>query len=151
MRLTPEQEDALRAADAAATPGPWVNGTEPMEDDSVRVCFFRDGKACEWCVALSGDMDDGHWTAETQRRWRADADFIALAREGVPALLAELDAMRAWKKEVEKLVREIGLAASGGGFDRLPRVLKAVNGALDVVCGVSGVVRGFERWKARKP
>jgi hypothetical protein len=150
-RITQEQEEALRAAEKAATPGPWVNGTEPEDDDNVRVCFFRDGKACEWCIALSGDMEDGHWTEETQRRWRADADFIAAARQGVPALLAELDALREWKKDVERLVREIGEAACGRGFDRLPKVLKAVNASLDAVCGVSNVVRGFERWRARKP
>lgn len=136
-RITPEQEAALVAAEKAATPAPWANGTEPEEVDSVRVCYFRDGKACEWCIALAGNTIDGtNWDDETKARWKADAELIVLARNAMPALLAEVGALRGELRTAQenwvRLEKQNHKLLCDGAFsiDRDPLKLQPVLGML---------------------
>lgn len=94
--------EAIRARAAKATPGPWKHWFDDSDDavkDDVRVCFTRDGKQCEWCIALASS--EAEEPQEMVARWRADADFIAHAREDVPELLALVDAKDARLAELE--------------------------------------------------
>lgn len=82
-RLSPEREAEIAARAEAAYPGPWRRSEEGLErtvlseDDVVGISF-------------------GYRGNNTQ----AEADFVAHAREDVPALLAELAAVRAERDEL---------------------------------------------------
>lgn len=73
-RLTKEQEDALRAADKAATPGPWESRT--------------------WDIFTNGATTSIASVPAYSDEQKANALFIALARNHLPALLKELEALR---------------------------------------------------------
>lgn len=88
--MTDDQIRELERLLGEATAGPWEFTWDDLTDDDVRVCYTRDGKRCEWCVALAGETLDGvQWTPETLARWKADAHLIAAARNALPDLLAE--------------------------------------------------------------
>jgi len=72
--LTPKREQEIRARDAAATPGPW-SANEPTG-------FVVDPTGQPLAI-FGGGLQD-----------RADAAFIAHAREDVPTLLAEIERLR---------------------------------------------------------
>lgn len=75
--LSDKQIAEIRERAEKATPGPWINdGNDVSDNIGRRICFIRD--------------DD-------------DADFMANAREDIPALLADRDALAA---EVEQLQAE---------------------------------------------
>lgn len=69
--------DAIRAREAAATPGPWFDDGQEIYTESEH----------DW-VAETLDIDNPKSTA-------ANAQFIAHAREDIPGLLAEVDRLRA--------------------------------------------------------
>ena len=76
--ITQEQLARWRALADAATPGPWEQVTE-----------FG-----EWWI--SGPDIERHFVIDTTNGVNAqNADFIAAAREAVPALLAEVERLRA--------------------------------------------------------
>ena len=80
--LSKERLDAIRAREAAATPGPWcTDGAEIYQGDSEGVPHLAKwiGETCR------ADEGDGG---------KADAAFVAAARSDVPALLAEVDQLR---------------------------------------------------------
>jgi hypothetical protein len=89
--LSPEREQEIRARAEAATPGPWCTDS--------------------WEIYQGAEYEPGisQWIGETCRgatspeQDRADADFIARAREDVPALLAELARVRAERDALVKL------------------------------------------------
>ena len=91
--------DAIRARCEAATPGPWTaynanEGTEYQPAWEVANDAFHNPPADE----------DAPWIAvHLETGIKDDAEFIAHAREDVPALLAALASSRA---EVERLTRE---------------------------------------------
>lgn len=81
-QLSPEYEAAIRDREQAATPGPWCT-------DSWEIY-----QGAEYMPGIS------YWIGETCRAdeandGRADAAFVAHARDDVPALLAEIDRLRA--------------------------------------------------------
>ncbi len=93
--ITKADLDRWEAMANAATPGEWRADIDPDmgREGDARVCYVRDGEACEWCVALAGETVDGkgeRWTPETLARWRADAEFIAESRGAVPRKIARL-------------------------------------------------------------
>jgi hypothetical protein len=124
-RLTAQQEAALLAAEAKATKGPWFAEYHLVGDNQ--------DETKSNIIADCGDR----YQSEREQGW-ADADFIALAREGVPAMLAELTAVRAERDAIREAVLAIPLAADGALplMDKVERVLRAVNAARDVACGV---------------
>ena len=79
---------ALREAVAKMTPGPWLdNGTEATDEDCQEVILEAppryDGE--DFDVPVDGDMD----------RRRADIAGIVALRNAAPALLDELEALKA--------------------------------------------------------
>ena len=89
-RLTGEQLDQIAARADAAQPGPWAR-------------YSRSDHAS--LKSSNGEMVAGTFGWE----WggiehEADADFIAHARDDVPALLAEVRRLRAAEQRVQALI-----------------------------------------------
>lgn len=82
MSTEPIDLDAIRARVEAATDGPWVGEIRP------------DG--CAW---ISMPVSGGHH-ALAMHGWQSDADFVAHARQDIPALLAEVDRLRAVSEQI---------------------------------------------------
>jgi hypothetical protein len=143
-RLAAEQEAALLAVTKRTTAEPW------RLDDALgrygEALVVSKARAC-----VVAECEDGN-----------DAEFIALARNAMPALLSELDtvraerdsllrqndqlhdvaamlgAVRAERDAIKEAVLAIPLAADVPGTrdEKVARVLKAANAALDIACGV---------------
>jgi hypothetical protein len=85
--------DAIRAREAAATPGPWV-AVNTLDEDSEWASEFDDP------MVVTEDSTPGIYTAIAKDICQgatdgvADAEFIAHARQDVADLLAEVDALR---------------------------------------------------------
>lgn len=88
------EEIAARAG--AATPAPWRADYGVEMPDDVRVCQDDGRGHCICCLALMGDYDGekGEWRNGSIKEWRADAEFIAHAREDVLWLVGQLRAAR---------------------------------------------------------
>lgn len=87
--MTDEDLQAIRMRAEAATPGPWVKDNDSPIVRGPEMILYDEG----------GHSDP-------------DADFIAAARTDVPALLAEVDRLRAalgawetWAAENEALIK----------------------------------------------
>lgn len=76
QRLTPEMLEAIRKRAEAAQEGPWLSLPEINGEDFA---------------ILTGDRDD---TVAFGVYEAANAEFIAHAREDIPALLAEVERLR---------------------------------------------------------
>jgi hypothetical protein len=95
-RLTAEQEAALRAAEKAATPGQWV--CEEQYYDGLRYAIEIGAPD-----PAPHEPDDQILIARCMNACglhrklyrREDAAFVAMARNAMPSLLAELEAARA--------------------------------------------------------
>jgi hypothetical protein len=87
--LTPEREQQIRARDAAATPGPWGRAA------AHGPYFHADSPADEFGIRV-GDVHFGYGPQTA-----AEREFIAHAREDVPALLSEIDRQRAELARIE--------------------------------------------------
>jgi len=94
--------DAIEARAKAATPGPWTADTKYASGDFGLIVggdlgFARDGvpDGTTWKVAYVC-YDNGDRPEDEDRAWydEEDAEFIAHAREDVPALIAELRRLR---------------------------------------------------------
>lgn len=90
--------DTLRKRAEAATPGPWFHhdfselvGSEPSTTDVTVSC---DHPATISVALMAGGLQGSVGEAALAQA-RSDAAFIAAAREAVPALLDEIDALRA--------------------------------------------------------
>lgn len=91
--MSPERIAEIRAAEQAATPGPWeVDGPGPdmrrNEEDPDDEKEWRNHAA--WV-----NTPDMVGTCEGDYLRTQDADFCALAREAVPELLAEVERLLA--------------------------------------------------------
>lgn len=80
--MKPQRKTEIRAAAAAATPGPW------REDRTVKTVS---GFTCDILVAAVARGMGIYCTPQGGTFPSADRRFIALAREAVPELLAEVD------------------------------------------------------------
>lgn len=76
--MSEERLDAIQARVDGATTSPWDD--QPNWTDTARVVLNGDGEALWDAVGLMAD---------------ADSEFIAHAREDIPALLAEVHRLRA--------------------------------------------------------
>ncbi|WP_060210221.1 hypothetical protein [Sporosarcina koreensis] len=85
QRLTQEQLEAIRERAEAATEGPWKN--------------FDGGY-----IVGGSEIAVGEVVAEAERD--ADAEFIAHAREDIPALLAEVERMQKIINEWEQSTQQ---------------------------------------------
>lgn len=78
--MTQERLDAIQAREAKATAGPWaIDGPAQCGPSDTLVVY---------------PVEDGGTLAYVQPSWD-DAEFIAHARQDVPALLAEVERLRA--------------------------------------------------------
>lgn len=102
--LTPEREQEIRARANAATPGPWgiYDDETGLFDIAADLEDTGHGYRCRRYVGqleagqIDNDPTHKEWTEEQDRaQVEADAEFVAHAREDVPALLAEVDRLRA--------------------------------------------------------
>lgn len=105
--LSPERETEIRERAEAATEGPWAA-------DGAEIYRAPNGiiRISQW-VGETLDIDD-------RGRSNRDAEFVAHAREDVPALLAEIDRLRA-EIEQRKLNVELANARHRIAFDRASR------------------------------
>lgn len=85
-RLTDEQLAAIRERADAATPGPWATALEVDHDGQYWVVTPPDGSV------LFSVCKVGH---KGELKTEEDAEFIAHARQDIPALLAHIDALTA--------------------------------------------------------
>jgi len=110
--------DAITARSEAATPGPWEHLTAPAEDDTSSLA--------EWMAdTLTGGERLHVLTAAGQGEYAyivpaltgdgpaapANADFIAHAREDVPALVTAVRGLRAEREEAREEATWATLAA----------------------------------------
>jgi len=98
--------DAIRARAAAATPAPWSLDYEGPDYEAGTSAYPESLNGPENTAAkhASAHWRDnwGHSISEISELTDADAEFIAAAREDVPALLAEVDRLRGALAEVAK-------------------------------------------------
>lgn len=73
--MTEEQLKAIKERADNATPGPWYSVPSTF-DNPAQICVFKDG---DYSIEITDDLDD------------LDAEFIAQARNDVPALIAEVE------------------------------------------------------------
>jgi hypothetical protein len=92
--------DAIRQREQAATEGPWIHtGRNHISTPDIHVDEANWGGEGLNGYRLVCDGDEGAWRA-------ADAEFIAHAREDIPALLAEIDRLRSQVAEITSLTRD---------------------------------------------
>ena len=97
--MTEERFAEIRARAEAATPGPWVDRLRDFEGvDGYGLeshpTVEANGKTV--CIFYEREIDDENDDA--------DAAFIAAAREDVPALLAEVERLRAKNARQEEVI-----------------------------------------------
>lgn len=158
--MTDEELQAIRTRAEAATPGPWTEGAGTVAGGEVRELVIGPDGRTIIAMAYGGF---GHPMPDCTREDRA---FIAAARTDVPALLAEVERLRAERDEVEALlpavfrfvhketgelalveiVRRLLVAAEGYQRlvesipvepDRLRALLQTTRGALADIAGLS--------------
>lgn len=86
--ITNEQLAEWKGLAEKATPGPWSKRNKVgyvYSDDPQSSCV----------VAVCGDFLDKELTRFNGDRWNADGDFIAASREAIPALIAEIERLKA--------------------------------------------------------
>lgn len=107
--------DAIQARVDAATPGRWVVTDLRNASDGNRDCLWVDSRPSDdysvpgqYKTVADMDADEG-----LRIVWDiADAEFIAHARQDVPALLADLAAERARADQAEEVYRTMVLEFS---------------------------------------
>lgn len=124
--LTPEREAEIRTAELLATKGPWVmysDGTGRFDiaadlEDTGHGYRCRRGICQLDTEPIDNDPAHQNWTAdEDNEQVRADAEFIIMARPAVPALLAEVERLRAHVAKLEQqaaAATEYRVPAPGG-------------------------------------
>jgi hypothetical protein len=130
---------AIRDRVDAATEGPWA--LSAIEDESG---------ALAWRVAQpSEDLVVGDYDSDGGVNFRDDAEFIANARQDVPALLAEIERLTAERDQYLSMLVEIGDSISPTGerpeeaFGTLVRDVQALAERKDVPDGASDVEWGM--------
>jgi hypothetical protein len=91
--MTDEQLREIEGRANAATPGPWFQRASIDKDMTI------EGDIIYVADSYGPNHERDTWDAAVAAA-RADAAFIAAARDDVPALIAELRELRAWKKAV---------------------------------------------------
>jgi hypothetical protein len=106
--MTADERNAIRARAEAATPGPWARDLYEDGESGEGPLGVFPGARGEWVESnnvirppsAEGDLGDDVATCDRN----GDAEFIAHAREDIPRLLADNDALRA---EVAALLRAL--------------------------------------------
>lgn len=101
--LSPEREAEIRTREMVATRGPWGLYEEATGrvDVAAELAETGHGYRCRRGIAqldtepIDNDPTHRDWSeAEDNEQVRIDAEFIAHARDDVPALLTEIDRLR---------------------------------------------------------
>lgn len=106
MALTDEQLDAIKARTDKATAGPWSR-----ERPASKLEGWHGGTVVAGTPGrqtIYADPPGGSYPS-------ADCDFIAHARTDVPALLAEVERLRARERATMRVLREMLRAYAGNG------------------------------------
>ena len=98
-RLTDERLAELERLCAEATPGPWRTSREDMESYAL-------DESGEWGHVVYIYRPDGHRMPVFGERAREDARFIVAARAALPALIAEVRALRRVAEAAERDVTD---------------------------------------------
>src|SRR5690606_22945170 len=98
-RLTDERLAELERLCAEATPGPWRTSREDMESYAL-------DESGEWGHVVYIYRPDGHRMPVFGERAREDARFIGAARAALPALIAEVRALRRVAEAALELLRD---------------------------------------------
>lgn len=129
--------ERLRAALERATPGPWFAGPLQPEDEygapgGVSIGPFDLAERYGSRPDYTPDTFNSHYESTIVEAWGGDYDaeanatFIALSREAVPALLDTLERQAA---EIERLRGALGWIVSeedrGTGFDYVRQVARS--------------------------
>ena len=109
--------DAIKARAAAATKGPWIAEPEDAGENHYT-------PARVWAVTESD-----YWSSDVSEMQLAaggpnDMEFIAAARSDVPALVAEVERLRAEQSEVLAVIRKYLPEAIG--FNTLPEIVAGI-------------------------
>lgn len=104
--MTPERLAEIEARVDAATPGPWHARDRGIGHELHHGA--ADDCKQNWCEDVNGEH------RETFRR--GDAEFIAAARNDVPALLAEVRRLQAAAERVRELLAEWSVTTPSGPF-----------------------------------
>src|SRR5262245_10223895 len=91
MALTPEQRDEIRAREQDVSPGPWTVAERIDRLNGGTTLPILSGEMGHIAV-IEYDSGGFQWP---HAQARADAEFIAHARQDVPDLLAEVDRLTA--------------------------------------------------------
>ena len=96
--MTVEQLAAIEVRVSSATPGPWF--TDDRNDGEIWAGEENPGCAKAGDIHVAdvfpvADLMEYYHASEVNDPWLANANFIAHAREDIPALLAEVDRLRA--------------------------------------------------------
>ena len=115
--LTEERLVEIRGREKAATQGPWRAKSEALEADecgNVTAAMTYVSTNDKGICILYGR---GHDDANTQ----GDAAFIAHARQDIPALLDEVERLRAENERQKEVISFLGDAAKGLVCDEVER------------------------------
>lgn len=108
--MTDEQLQAIEARVEAATPGPWTvqqswHGYCDCVDGSEHESY---GECADWYWSEVGELDGPTYIevngGEYSQICQADMEFIAAARDDVPALIAEVIRLQCKLAEVQELI-----------------------------------------------
>lgn len=141
--------DAIKALCDAATPGPWERyaGSPKTRYIVAPNVEHIDVDEADWGPEVGNVLAVG--TLNDPRAWRyADVEFIAQARTLVPALVTEVEALRAAVDRAGALVDAAQLALS---YHQEPHVVAAVMAARDAYLAAVGAEdeeQGYEDWPA---
>lgn len=134
--LTEEQLLAIKTRAEAATPGPWYHvlaaivGTTPRHDDDNTTCICN----TEW----------GNST-----NIQPNAEFIASAREDVPALLAEVERLR---KQLDGLKKIVAFNAGSMSHPQWEKKYKLQYGMeIFEKNGIDNVIKKFRKYYRELP
>lgn len=92
--MTPEQREAIKTREKAATPGPWVQSTHVPNMSTIGSSSGAIADVSLWSFGEPGNPEES----------LANAEFIAHARTDIPALLEDLEAAEAKNTHISKLL-----------------------------------------------
>ena len=101
--------EAIKARAAAATEGPWE-----WDDPTISQHWSR---PAPWATVVDDEVRCGGYCyggSSDPIKSAADGEFIAHAREDVPALVAEVERLRTLHKDRATLIRAVGAAQDAG-------------------------------------
>ena len=116
--MTAAELDAIEQRAHAATEGPWEAGTG--DGDPRPHVWTSRSTGCVAHITYVVPNDYGDVRPD-------DAEFIAHARDDVPALLAEVRRLRAMEQRVSKVARELRYK-NADTYDIVGRFLVALDG-----------------------